>query len=278
VRPTSGANLFANMIDSLHPLFPEYQGYWASTMSTDTGDIIDHAWLDRRYLIPLKATNEILTLRGIEDDMWDISDLSDHRTNWGRFSFPDVAYAPVDTSLCPGDALMFSVTAIGTDFGYQWFLNGNPISGATGPNLALSNLQPGDVGTYNCLVSYTAVHGTKNDPVNTLFYPNGPDTVAAQLNLEGWAIDLDCGVGADPVVAAELRVFPNPASERVRVELVNLPPKGRLLLRDVYGGVLMDQALNRRVVEVDLAGLSSGVYLLEVVADGRRVAKRLVVE
>lgn len=282
VRPGSGANLFANMIDSLNPLFPEYEGYWASTMSTDTGDIIDHAWVDRRTLIPLSATNEILTLRGIEDDMWDISDYSDHRTNLARFAFPDVDFHPVDTSLCPGDNITFSVTASGTAFTYQWSHNSSPLPGETSPSLALSNLQAAEIGAYSCTVSYSAVHGTQNDPVNLLFYPNGPETLAVDLALEGWALDLDCGVAAESAVEGSLRIFPNPTgpgagSDVLRVELVDLPPTGVLRLRDVYGRVMVVQDVRGGVMEIEVQGVAAGVYFLEVEVGRRRVVERVLV-
>ncbi len=276
-RPT-GLDLFNNMLDSLNPLLPEYEGYWSSTMSTDTGAIIDHAWLDRRYLIPMVATNEILTLRSITDDMWDISDLSDHRTGWGRFIFPDIDFQPVDTSLCPGDGITFSVTSSGASFSYQWYLNGSPISGATGPDLVLSNLQTTDAGSYSCEVSYTAIHGTKNDPVNILFYPNGPDTVSANLNLEGWAVSLDCGVGAEDGVIGKIRLFPNPTSGMLRLELENLPPEGWLRLRDLRGFVVMEQKVKATKSEMDLSQFSSGLYLLELEANGRRLIEKVVLE
>lgn len=277
VRPSS-VDLFPPMLDSLNPLLPEYEGYWASTLSQDTGAIIDHAWLDRRYLIPMTATNEILTLRGIEEDMWEISDYSDHRTNLARFTFPDIDFQAVDTSLCPGDGITFSVAASGASFSYQWSLNGTPVSGATGPDLMLTNLQVGDAGNYSCTVSYSAIHGTKSDPVNILFYPNGPDTVAASLNLTGWAVDLNCGVSAEDAIQGRVQIYPNPAEDLVRVELQDIPPRGLLQLRDVRGKVVLEFPVNNLVSDIDLTQIEAGLYLLELMVKDRRLVKKLMVE
>lgn len=277
-RPGSSANLWQSMMDSLDPLLPEYQGYWSSTMSVDTGDIIDHAWVDRRYLIPTLATNEILTLRSIDDDMWDISDLSDHRTSWGRFIFPDISYSPFDSSLCPNDDVTLSVSGSGAALSYQWFFNGGPINGATGPDLVLTGLQAADAGDYSCQVSYSAIHGTKNDPVNILFYPNGPDTVRAELMLETWTLDLSCGVGTAEEAKAWVRVYPNPVEDFLRVELIDLPPGADLLLRDARGRVVMRREMKGVQAEMELGGLSKGLYLLEIRAGKRRLLEKLVLD
>lgn len=276
VRATS-IDLFNNMLDSLNPLLPEYQGYWSSTMSTDTGSIIDHAWLDRRYLIPMVATNEILTLRSIEDDMWEISDLSDHRTSWGRFSFPDIEFEPVDTSLCPGDGITFSVAASGAAFSYQWHFNGTPISGATGPDLVLTNIQSPDIGNYSCMVSYQAIHGTKSDPVNILFYPNGPDTVSAALDLEGWAVNLDCGVATEDEAAGKIQLFPNPTSGELRLEIIDLPPDGSLRIRDAHGVIMVEKDIKGKQIAIDLSSLSPGIYLTEIKAGNELITRKVVV-
>src|SRR5262249_11739874 len=56
-------------------------------------------------------------------------------------------------TVCPGSSAGFSVSATGTSLSYQWLHDGSPLSGATGSNLNLANVQPGDAGRYDVVVS-----------------------------------------------------------------------------------------------------------------------------
>jgi hypothetical protein len=66
---------------------------------------------------------------------------------------------PSSTSVLIGSNASFAVAASGTSLGYQWFLNSTPlvddarISGSATPSLAISNVQPTDVGGYWAIVS-----------------------------------------------------------------------------------------------------------------------------
>ena len=156
--------------------------------------------------------------------------------------------------------------------------NGQPLAGETASSLSLMNLQPADAGDYSCEVSYTTVHGTLNDPVNILFYPNGPETIVAEIGLEGWSVDMSCGVGAESEVSGEVRLFPNPAGEQMRVELIELPPRGSLRLLDLQGQVVLVDNFQGRMVDLDLKAVPRGMYLLEVVAGGERILKKVVLQ
>ncbi len=57
------------------------------------------------------------------------------------------------TALCSGDAFNLSVTASGTRLAYQWYLNGNAISGATGSTYNVPSGKPSDSGDYYVIVT-----------------------------------------------------------------------------------------------------------------------------
>ena len=77
---------------------------------------------------------------------------------------PSIANQPLSQTVMAGQSVTFSVTAFGTlPLVYEWFKNGNPISGADSSNLSLSNVQQSDAGTYSVLVS----NGTKPNALSS---------------------------------------------------------------------------------------------------------------
>lgn len=65
-----------------------------------------------------------------------------------------ITVQPQGGSVAAGGSHTFSVTATGSaPISYQWRKNGVNIGGATSSSLALTNIQAGDVGQYDCVVS-----------------------------------------------------------------------------------------------------------------------------
>jgi pectate lyase/pectin methylesterase-like acyl-CoA thioesterase len=67
---------------------------------------------------------------------------------------PNITTQPVSQTAPTGSNVTFSVVATGAEpLSYQWRKDGADIPGATGPTLALNNVQLSDSGAYNVLVS-----------------------------------------------------------------------------------------------------------------------------
>ncbi|HUG09900.1 MAG TPA: choice-of-anchor tandem repeat GloVer-containing protein [Opitutaceae bacterium] len=67
---------------------------------------------------------------------------------------PAITVQPVSATASPGESLTFTVAAAGSGpLSYQWRKNGTPISGATSATLILANIQTGDAGGYDVVVS-----------------------------------------------------------------------------------------------------------------------------
>lgn len=80
---------------------------------------------------------------------------------------PVIALQPATTSALLGTTATLNVWALGDGpLAYQWIKDGNPISGATAASLRLTNLQPGDAGSYS--VSVTNGGGTTASAAATL--------------------------------------------------------------------------------------------------------------
>ena len=74
---------------------------------------------------------------------------------------PTIATQPVGQTVIVGGNVSFTVTANGTaPFSYQWRKGGSAIGGATSPTLALSNVQAGDAGDYDVVVTNSVSSAT----------------------------------------------------------------------------------------------------------------------
>ena len=75
------------------------------------------------------------------------------------YSYPLIVQPPLDQQAYVGTTAAFNVTAGGTlPLSYQWYFNGNPISGATTPSLVFSSVQLTDRGEY--WVAVTSTYGS----------------------------------------------------------------------------------------------------------------------
>ena len=70
----------------------------------------------------------------------------------------------------------------------------------------------------------------------------------------------------DPVV----RCYPNPATDHVTIDLVEVDRNGAWRLHDRTGRSLMEGRISQRTSTIDIEALAPGLYLLEVLHSGRR--------
>ena len=121
---------------------------------------------------------------------------------------------------------------------YQWYLNTQPILGATG-----ATHTPASNGAY--AVSVTDTNGCVN--LSSIVFVNS------------------VGVETSPL-AAQIKVYPNPATS---VLYVDAPVKVKLVLRDVTGKVVLKSEDSR---ELDVERIADGMYLLYITTqDGRLI-------
>ncbi|MCB9230789.1 MAG: T9SS type A sorting domain-containing protein [Bacteroidia bacterium] len=281
VSPTSGYNQYANMLDSLHPFLPYATGFFSSTMDRDTCHIIDHIWGSRKHLIPLRGTNQITSLRSIDDAMWDLSEYSDHRACYGRFTYPDISFEGGDTVLCPGENITYSVSS-SIQVDYQWEKDGNAISGATSSTYSLTNAQPSDGGNYVSHVQYEVITGDSNDFLTPYFFPNGPDTVQADLALSFGQLIVDynlcMGIGFAEELETEMRIWPNPARESLIVEWNETWGEGQAELWGLQGNSLAKWVLIPGKNNLKLKGIPPGIYLLKLNRGSQYACRRVLIE
>ncbi|MFT7614785.1 MAG: hypothetical protein ACI9J3_003771, partial [Parvicellaceae bacterium] len=276
VSPIIANNLFLNFHDSIDPIVPQNIGYKCSTMDTITGKIIDHVWTDKLHLIPLSATNKVLTYRSMEEQLWDLSDFSDHRAALGRFVYPDLNAIGNDTILCGGDTMSLVMT---TDVAstFQWYLNGSPIPGAQDSVYTINGAVIGDVGLYSCQVNYAAEHGDTLDQVNALLHPFGPDTIQASIYCDIANITINNLLCVNGIKEEEkaFQIWPNPTHDLLHLDFGNQANYRSLQMTNLLGEVVLME--KKSVSSIDLSGLNLGVYILTVeLNSGHNVSKKVI--
>jgi len=80
----------------------------------------------------------------------------------------------------------------------------------------------------------------------------------------------------DPTLVASVRVYPNPARDRVFVE--NFPGQAVAVIHNLQGGQVKQVYLNEGSNTISLERLSPGMYLLSITGDGFRLSKKVFVQ
>ncbi len=98
---------------------------------------------------------------------------------------PAITSQPTDQTVTAGGTATFTVIASGTSpLNYQWYFNTyTPLTNATDATLMLTNVQPGQAGSYSVLVTNAFVCILSSNAVLTV---NSPSCVPAPSGLVGW--------------------------------------------------------------------------------------------
>ena len=89
--------------------------------------------------------------------------------------------------------------------------------------------------------------------------------------------DFNTGIETTQKSELHIAVFPNPASERVVVQLPN-DQKAEIALRNTNGQVIIKQLTSIQRNELDVSALPRGIYLLEVKTEDLVGMRKIVVE
>lgn len=272
-------NEYLNMLDTLHPVVPNPIGYTNSTFSGGVGKIIDHVWGSGLHLIPLVATNEVITPRSIEDTMWTISEFSDHRAVLGRFVYPDLTKTGVDEPLCPGNAVVLSLPS-NDALAFQWIKNGNAISGQETALFEILNPQIADTGHYGCNVQYSVTFGDDaNNVLNQYFFPSGPLAFNAHYTLDFGKVSHDCGTGiALESRALEFSIYPNPNEGSFSILLNFVQKNTSLTLFSSIGEAVYTTSIQQGTTQMQFPQLPAGLYSAVLKNEGGQFTQRILIQ
>ena len=85
-----------------------------------------------------------------------------------KLKMPVITIQPTNLTVLKGSSATFTVQANGTDMSYQWYKDGNPISGATKTSYTIGSVSENSVGSYTVTVSNSTGSVTSETAVLTL--------------------------------------------------------------------------------------------------------------
>jgi hypothetical protein len=132
--------------------YSTFYGYWTNAFGIPTNGLaMDDLGIWRRVV----SAKEICAIYNAGLAGQDLATVTS--ANLTTAVLPRISQQPVSLEVIAGSPVTFSVTASGpAPFGCQWFANGISITGATGPSLALSNVQPAQAGSYFVVLTNSA--------------------------------------------------------------------------------------------------------------------------
>ena len=81
---------------------------------------------------------------------------------------------------------------------------------------------------------------------------------------------------SNTVLQPELSIYPNPTSDFVNIQLPTSAQEGHLALFDLNGRLISRQVLQNESMQLNLQGLVSGTYLLQLEINGQLYQERLI--
>lgn len=88
-----------------------------------------------------------------------------------------------------------------------------------------------------------------------------------------------CSVGVNEKAAKQIKVYPNPAQNFIRVDVPEIFTNVRVNIYTIQGQKAQSIAINKGLQKIDISGLGNGLYLLVVEENGQQIfTKRIVVE
>lgn len=76
----------------------------------------------------------------------------------------------------------------------------------------------------------------------------------------------------------EISVYPNPSSGIFVIELENPSAINTIEIRDITGSIIYSQSSIGNINEVDLSGLSSGIYFIEFLGEAESITEKIVIQ
>jgi hypothetical protein len=119
---------------------------------------------------------------------------------------------------------------------------------------------------FNCLTDLT-IPGQ----INSVFTPASGGTYAAIGQLNGCIDTSDCFIDyveIDEYEQYHVSLFPNPATDKITIDLDRITGTTKVVIASLSGEVVMTMGFdNFQTMELDIAYLASGNYLVSIISD-----------
>lgn len=88
------------------------------------------------------------------------------------------------------------------------------------------------------------------------------------------------GIGIEKSFSTkDLKIFPNPANDFIQVELAEVFPNSRIVVRDLMGTIVDEIDVDRNLITIDITLYASGVYFIDLYQENTRLlTNKIIVE
>lgn len=245
-----------------NPVFDTYQWYFKYWFLTDDFVAIDGAtessftydW----YTYDQSLFKVIGTLNGID---YESNTIQIDSWAWLPLYFiyeltPDVTFDPATETfaLCEGASFVVEIDNPPYDTLIQWYNNEVPIEGATSSTYAITKAG-----------SYTASAAPS-------FCPNSSSTTGIPIVVTM----VDCTVNVPQVDAQTLKIFPNPVSDILNIDLPENTAYENFEMMDITGRILIQGKLIPGSNQVKASDLPEGIYMIKLSGNGNYITRQVI--
>ena len=193
----------------------------------------------------LLSGNAVLALNGTSNSGQYLDDFGCGFVQY--FTTAGECHANTPTITRVGDTLMASSGAA-----FQWYNNGNPITGATGQTYTSGT------GNGNYTVEVTSNTGCKATSATFPFFNTGVNDLSA--------------------LAAQVTLFPNPAHDILNIGVSAELTGSSYALYDMAGRRLTVGTLENEMNEISVRDIASGIYLVSIGNGVNSIGKRVIIQ
>lgn len=289
-RFKNGSDDYAIMLDTLNALEPTYltflndRSYSATTSglshmyccNPEGRQHLDYVFVSGKHKMPRLLTNRSQQARLNEPDAsFGIFDLGDHLPIYARIEFPALQSDANTFSSCSGGSVTLKAQVVEPASGafYQWYRNGEAISGANADELTVNIQGAADFGQYECRYHYTYIPDTI---VNNYFDPSYMDyqwvfrgVTESYLKL---VYDIQPENPSDSCLGIATSIFnpsrpvfilyPNPTDQALKISGIDFSKVKSLEMVDMTGRQILFQnnLSSVETMQLHVGDLSPGVY------------------
>ncbi|MDX2430960.1 MAG: T9SS type A sorting domain-containing protein [Bacteroides sp.] len=86
-------------------------------------------------------------------------------------------------------------------------------------------------------------------------------------------------VGVETLLTPALRIYPNPAKDKLTVELENMPANSSIVsIFSITGSAIYNEKLSTQSTEIDLSGFEPGLYFIKLTSGDRSFTQRVEIQ
>jgi len=131
----------------------------------------------------------------------------------------------------------------------------------------------------DCNAAYAIIPGETNQ----VFTATADGSYAVELTNGSGCVDTSVcavvsGIGFSEIETVEIQIFPNPAEDKIQINLDENFAKMDVVIFDMTGRAVHCSTQTSTLFELDITHLNSGVYLLQINADEKYILNTQLVK